>query len=706
MSPRLPIPDLLLAPGVVDGLGQEAGVEVEADGGDLAVLFGPQEFAGAPDLQISHGDAEAGAQLFAALHHGGEATAGVEGQFFELVVEQIAVAPLGATPHPAPQLVELGQAKMVRPVDDHGVGVGDVQAVFDDGGADQHIHLAVGKAHHHLFQPPLGHLAVGHIHPHIGEQPLQPGGDGLDAPHPVVDKKGLAAPLQLPLDGLAHHHLVIFREDRVDGQPLPRRGVDGTHVADAGQAHVQGAGDGGGGEGEDIHLGAQLFELLFVAHAKALLFVDDQQPQILEGDVLAQQTVGADDQVHLAAEQALDHLLLLVGGAETAEHFDPNGEGGQTTAEGAMVLGGQDRGGDQHRHLFAVHDGLERGPHGHLGLAIAHVAADQPVHGPVQLHVHLHIHNGLELVLGLLIGEALLHLLLPGAVRAEGVACHQFPLGVEFQQIVGDVGHGLLGPLLDRGPIRRAKATDQGHGVPAHKAAQPVGLVDGNIELIPLGIADLEIFPLHPVQHQLDQPVIETDAMLHMDDKIPGLDIGKEQLRGHPAARGLALAGRRLVPAKEFGVGEQEQGLGIGDWGLGIGDRGSGTGDRGLSGLIPDPRSLIPDPQSPIPNPPQHKALAEDALEQGDAVGGAGGEVVLDVSGDLFVGQLFLQTGGLAGDQDGDVALVPLALHIGQDLFGLAAVAGTGDKATGQGRVGRLVLAHQIPQAEDDGSPR
>ena len=44
------------------------------------------------------------------------------------------------------------------------------------------------------------------------------------------------------------------------------------------------------------------------------------------------------------------------------------------------VLLGQDRGGHEHGHLLAVHHGLEGGAHGDLGLAVAHVAADQPVH--------------------------------------------------------------------------------------------------------------------------------------------------------------------------------------------------------------------------------------------------------------------------------------------------------------------------------------
>ena len=53
------------------------------------------------------------------------------------------------------------------------------------------------------------------------------------------------------------------------------------------------------------------------------------------------------------------------------------------------MLLGQHRRGHQHGHLLARIDRLERGPHRHFGLAVADVAAEQPVHGPRLLHVVL-----------------------------------------------------------------------------------------------------------------------------------------------------------------------------------------------------------------------------------------------------------------------------------------------------------------------------
>ena len=109
-------------------------------------------------------------------------------------------------------------------------------------------------------------------------------------------------------------------------------------------------------------------------------------------------------------------------GPEPAEHLHAHREVGEAGAEGLIVLHGEHRGGHQDRHLLAVHDRLEGGAQGNLRLAVAHVAADQPVHGLGPLHVPLHVADGLELVGRLVVREGRLELLLPGRVGREGVA--------------------------------------------------------------------------------------------------------------------------------------------------------------------------------------------------------------------------------------------------------------------------------------------
>ena len=71
--------------------------------------------------------------------------------------------------HAAPELVQLAQPKTVRTVDDDGVGVGDIEAAFDDGGAEQDIGFAIDELGHYLFKIIGIHLAVADEDPGVRE---------------------------------------------------------------------------------------------------------------------------------------------------------------------------------------------------------------------------------------------------------------------------------------------------------------------------------------------------------------------------------------------------------------------------------------------------------------------------------------------------------------------------------------------------------
>ena len=59
-------------------------------------------------------------------------------------------------------------------------------------------------------------------------------------------------------------------------------GLDDGHVAEAHERHVQRARDGRGRHGEDVDGGAHLLQAFLVADAEALLFIDDEQAEVLE----------------------------------------------------------------------------------------------------------------------------------------------------------------------------------------------------------------------------------------------------------------------------------------------------------------------------------------------------------------------------------------------------------------------------------------
>ena len=171
--------------------------------------------------------------------------------------------------------------------------------------------------------------------------------------------------------------------------------LNGRHIPQTGEGHVQRPGDGGSRQGQHVHLTAHLLEPLLVGHAEALLLVDDQQPQILELHIFLQEFMGADQQVQTAGAGGLQNAFLFLGGGEPGEHLDLHWEIFEPAAGGGIVLLGQNGGGHQDRRLLAVQNTFHNGPERHLRLAIAHIAAKEAVHGPGLFHVLFDVGNGL-----------------------------------------------------------------------------------------------------------------------------------------------------------------------------------------------------------------------------------------------------------------------------------------------------------------------
>jgi len=105
------------------------------------------------------------------------------------------------------QLIQLGETEAVGAVDDDGVGVGNVDAGLDDGGAYQHVKTMVIEIRHHPFQVALAHLSVGHRHPCLGNQRLEFARLFFDGLHIVVQEEQLTAAADFTQAGLLDHGL-------------------------------------------------------------------------------------------------------------------------------------------------------------------------------------------------------------------------------------------------------------------------------------------------------------------------------------------------------------------------------------------------------------------------------------------------------------------------------------------------------------------
>ncbi len=218
--------------------------------------------------------------------------------------------------------MELCQAEGIGPGDEDRVHRGDVQTRLDDRGAEQQLGLSPNEASHRRLEFALLHLSVCDLDSDLGQEAPKVTVQGRDRLHPVVDEEDLPPALQLPLHGVADGLGVEARDVGSNRLAIGRRRTDDREVPDPGDGHLQGARDGRRREGEDVDLAAELLEGLLLAHAEALLLVDDEQPQVGEDDILREEAVGADEDVHLPCPRPLEDLSDGLTAAKAADGLD------------------------------------------------------------------------------------------------------------------------------------------------------------------------------------------------------------------------------------------------------------------------------------------------------------------------------------------------------------------------------------------------
>ena len=136
---------------------------------------------------------------------------------------------LGA-PNATAQLIKVRQTETIRAINDNGVGIWNIQAAFDDGGADQNVDFSADKTMHHRFQFIGIHLTVAKFHPRIWAKIGDAVADLFDCLHPIVQEKNLALAFQFTIDRVANDPFIVTANHRFDRKPVLRWRFDCRHI--------------------------------------------------------------------------------------------------------------------------------------------------------------------------------------------------------------------------------------------------------------------------------------------------------------------------------------------------------------------------------------------------------------------------------------------------------------------------------------------
>ncbi len=364
-----------------------------------------------------------------------------------------------------------------------------------------------------------------------------------------MDEVDLAVASHLIFDGSLDQ---LFAERCYGGlnrQAVARRRFDQRHVAQADEGHVQGARDGRGGKCQRVDVFAHLFQAFLVGDAETLLFVNNEQAEVLEFYVLGKQAMRADDDVHFSGFKVGENDFLLGGGAETAEHFDARGKCGEAFLEGFKMLESEDGCRREHGDLLAVGNRLECGAHRHFRFAVANVAAEQAVHRCCFFQIFLDVGDGGALVCGLFKLKGIFEFTLPGAIGSEGEALGGFALGVKSQQLVGHIFQRFPNAGFSRCPGRAAQPVECGFGA-FHDAIalHQVHAFERNVEARVVRVTQQHELAAAAFGFDQSQTFELPDAVIHVNDVIAGLQLGEigEEAAGADFAAG-AFDGRGYI---------------------------------------------------------------------------------------------------------------------------------------------------------------
>ena len=174
----------------------------------MAAQGSAQNAACAANLQIPHGDAKTRPQR-AILFDGANALARSADCHHFARQKQIRVCLVLGSADASTQLIQIGEAKLIRAIDDDRVCIRNVETAFDDCRANEHVRFSGNESRHHRFQFVCVHLAMPDFDSGLGakmKDPITCSFDGRDA---IVQKENLTLPFQFAINCGANDSLIV-----------------------------------------------------------------------------------------------------------------------------------------------------------------------------------------------------------------------------------------------------------------------------------------------------------------------------------------------------------------------------------------------------------------------------------------------------------------------------------------------------------------
>ena len=195
----------------------------------MAALSCAQHAARAANLQVAHGNTKTCTERTVLFDCADPFARCAHSHHFARK-QQISVC-LVLRPADAPaQLIQIGETKLVRPIDDDSVCVRYIETAFDDRGANEHIDFPGNESRHNAFQFVGIHLAMPDLNSRLWTKIDDPIPHPLNTRYAIVQEEYLTLPFELAIDRRANQPLIVSRHHCFYRQAVERWSLDRGHI--------------------------------------------------------------------------------------------------------------------------------------------------------------------------------------------------------------------------------------------------------------------------------------------------------------------------------------------------------------------------------------------------------------------------------------------------------------------------------------------
>ncbi len=203
--------------------------------------------ARASEFRVFRGDRESAAQV-AVVGQRAEPFSGGRRERCSRAVEEIRVGLLGASAHATPELMQLREAVALGIGHNERIHAGNINAVLQEGGADEEPRAAFQEADEGSLQVRAPEAPVKDFHRDTGKPFLDLSFPTVQIFNAVVQKEYLPAAVHLPSDGLPESVFMQGSHIGANGLSAGWWCAEEAHILEGNQGLIEGSGDRRSGE--------------------------------------------------------------------------------------------------------------------------------------------------------------------------------------------------------------------------------------------------------------------------------------------------------------------------------------------------------------------------------------------------------------------------------------------------------------------------